>query len=445
MNRKEEYDALMQELESVPTRLNYTVTRARAKSRRRKVRRCVWAPVSTLSAVCVAFMLLVNLSAPFAMACSKVPFLRDLAKAVSFSPSLSAAVENRWVQIIDQTDTDGDYTMTVECVMLDQKQLNVFYSVEGMDPEKHYQPRVDVLSGSGMEMTGFSVIMPDVNRVEELSNFSIDFTGEEDMPQELLLNVKLIEFDPYSEYEAAVGTFDFLLHFDPEFTAAGRTVEVNEWIELDGQRICLTTVEIYPTHVRVNFDSDPANTHWLRRLKLYAEDETCVRYDAGSPSGISATGNPNTPDMTSFRLNSNYFSEAEHLTIYLTGAEWLAKEDVWTWVDLATGETGFLPEKTTWMGYDRDETTLYLKFRAYEDIHGTMPELFSRWRIPGGEEQYIRSYGGGTAWDAERTQPLEGYFDVTVSVEGVTGDRVELKLYATDRTECATPIAIEVS
>ena len=71
MTRMEEYNALLQELEETPDRLNFTVARAKARTRRQRVRKWVGAPLISLSAACCAFVLLVNFSTPFAMACAK--------------------------------------------------------------------------------------------------------------------------------------------------------------------------------------------------------------------------------------------------------------------------------------------------------------------------------------------------------------------------------------
>ena len=76
-------------------------------------------------------MLLVNLSVPFARACGNVPVLRELARAVAWSPSLSAAVENDYVQPIGQSQTVNGITATVEYVIVDQKQVNIFFTLKG--------------------------------------------------------------------------------------------------------------------------------------------------------------------------------------------------------------------------------------------------------------------------------------------------------------------------
>ena len=91
MDRKQEYDTLMQELRQTPPALEGTLDRAldRRRARRRKLR-----PLRSLAAAAAVFVLLVNVSIPFAQACTHIPVLGWLAQAVCFSHSLSSAVEH---------------------------------------------------------------------------------------------------------------------------------------------------------------------------------------------------------------------------------------------------------------------------------------------------------------------------------------------------------------
>jgi hypothetical protein len=110
-----------------PSALNGTAFRAKARlEKRRRSQRAVSLPLGSLCAVFAAFVLLVNVSLPFARACGRVPVLRELAAAVSFSPSLSAAVEHEYVPPILQKQTENGITMRVEYVIVDQKQLNIY-------------------------------------------------------------------------------------------------------------------------------------------------------------------------------------------------------------------------------------------------------------------------------------------------------------------------------
>ena len=99
MNRIEEYEALLKELETTPENLESTVEKAlKRENTFQKKRRILVSSAGSLAACFAAFVLLVNLSVPFARACGSIPLISDLARAVSWSPSLSAAVEHDYVR-----------------------------------------------------------------------------------------------------------------------------------------------------------------------------------------------------------------------------------------------------------------------------------------------------------------------------------------------------------
>lgn len=451
MNRMEEYNALMQELEETPARLNFTVARAKARTRRQKIRRYIGTPAASLAAVCLAFVLLVNVSAPFAMACAKVPVLKDLAAAVVFSTSLSAAVENDWVQPVGQTARDGGYTMTVEYLIVDQKQLNIFYRLEGgggTDPEDHYMLYSDLLDEQG-EFLPASIITGSSKISGELYCITADFTSFEDtMPGQLRLDCELsLDWDDSENKDRneTVARFAFDLSFDPKFTAQGTVLELDRWLELDGQRVLLKSVEIYPTHMRINLEDDPENTAWLRGLDFYVEDEDGNRFDAGS-NGLISTGSPDSPFTGSYWVESAFFAGGEHLTLCVTGAKWLEKDRQWTWVELSGGVTGYLPEGVTLLEHSRSGGDAKLVFRSYTG--GTYSNPFSQWKDAGGETRSFGGFGVAAATVENPDGPdtvLEGYCDVHLTLENPGGDRVELELSATKWAQYDKPVEIPVS
>lgn len=123
MNRNNEYNEFMQGLENTPLKLDFTLERARARkaahNKRRRVRKAIFVPLGTIAVVFVIFAALVNFSAPFAEACSKIPVLDRLAEAVSLSPSLSAAVENDYMQEIGLERTKNGVTARIEYIIVD--------------------------------------------------------------------------------------------------------------------------------------------------------------------------------------------------------------------------------------------------------------------------------------------------------------------------------------
>lgn len=444
MTRMEEYSALMQELEVTPERLNFTVAHAKARTRRQKVQRAIGAPLLSLSAACFAFVLLVNVSMPFAMACARVPFFKELAQAVCFNPSLYAAVKNEWVQPIGQSSADNGYTMTVEYLIVDRKQLNVFYTLEGgkeSDPGDCCMLRPVFLDEQGEKLT-VSVLTESVHANGEMGLITADFTSAEGtMPGRLRMECGLnLCWDDSAAEERNEGAaaFAFDLSFDPKFTAEATVVDVNRRLELDGQRILLKNVEIYPTHIRVNLEDYPDNTAWLRDLELYVQNEKGVRFGSVK-NGIRATGSPDSPFTAGFRLESSFFAGSRRLTLNITGASWLEKEKRWTQVDLTTGEAGYLPDQAIFRGADRTEEELTMVFHVPVSADGRGGwELFSSWRAPDGSTGYFDEVGwSGAAGERE-------YAVSHVKADNYAWDTIELELDHSKTTEYAEPVTIDL-
>ena len=124
--------------------------------------------------------------------------------------------------------------------------------------------------------------------------------------------------------------------------------------------VCYLT--IYKTHLRVDVEDDPENTAWLKRLDFYIETDMDTKFDPVA-NGITATGSDKSPAMTSFRADSTYFYNADHIKLVITGAQWLRKDMEKTWVNLLTGETGDLPEGTAFESAEKNGSTWTVTFR----------------------------------------------------------------------------------
>ena len=385
MDRKQEYDALMQELRHTPPALEGTMDRAlaRRQARRRRLR-----PLRSLAAAAAVFVLLVNVSTPFAQACAHIPVLGWLAQAVCFSHSLSSAVEHDWVQKVDQTQRDSGYTLTLENLIVDQKQIHLFYTLVWEDPACEYamvyvdserlSPRPSVLSDS-------------VNGPQDAGHIVLDYR-EEQVPDRLDLKLTV---RPNGD-GSPTARFRFQVTLDPSLTAVGQILPVEQWVELDGQQICVDRLEIYPTHARLMLRDCPDNTARLVSLLCHLEDETGRQYER--EGGLSGFSDPDTGFLTELRLASPYFQQPERLTLRITGAVWQDPEEAEVAVDLAAGTAAGLPEEVRLTGVDQepDRTVLYFQYPVPPAL---LPQRFS-WtcRSPEGEWQ-VTEGGSGTDTD----------------------------------------------
>ena len=383
MNRTEEYWALVAQLRETPPELAGTVDRARARARRKRRGKRLGIPLASLGGVAAAFVVLVNCSTPFAMACRRVPFVRELAQAVAFQPSLKAAFENDYVQPVGQSQTQNGITATVEYLIVDQASLNVFYTLSWAG-ETWLDVVPDLLDENGASPEGSrGASWGDPAGTEEDYRLMTFYFDGAVLPEKLQLVLEVsdsgrdkvtnqlaaptdapVDSSPWPDEESSapspvLAEFTFPLTIDPSLLGPGRTVEVGQWVELDGQRLYLDQLTIDPTRMELTLEADPDNTAELRSLDCYALDGAGNRY--GKPSITYGGGE-------AIQLESCYFSENQDLTLYIEEAQWLDKDRTSFTLDLTTGEADWLPENLTDVTIERREGNVYLSFRNDDQV-----------------------------------------------------------------------------
>lgn len=404
MNRKDEYLDLLRELDSTPAALEYTVTRAQARIKSESRRRLITISFSGLTSVLIAFVLLVNFSVSFAYACGRIPLIKELAQLVAFSSSLSKAVENQYVQPIELEQTKDEVTARVEYVIVDQKRLEIFYS---LDSKKYAtmdaMPEIEATSEDSLE--GYSIHSGSFNTPNgELRQITVDFL-EKTMPPSLQLILKIRDSssaykpEPVQVTDAMfdnnvshtepdyVVQFTFLLEFDSNYTMQGKIVDINQLFELDGQTLTATTIEIYPTHLRLNLKDHVDNTAWLKGLEFYLENEKGQRFE-GITNGITATGSIDSPMMKSYRLESPFFYESKKLTIHITGATWLDKDMERVRLDLGNQTIEALPQGVALESIEQKSNGWLLTFSAEELKENSSHQLWGWNYYDEGDKEY---------------------------------------------------------
>ena len=439
MNRNEEFADLLKELDGNVPELTASLRKGMCRKARKQF---VYQPLWGLVTVFALFVLSVNLCAPVAMACSKVPVLKELAKAVTFSRSLSDAVENEYVQEMNLKQTKGEITAEIAYLIVDQKQINVFYRFESEKYDK-LNAYCHVLDEAGNDMEGHSVSSGSFGLPnEELRCATIDFY-ENNVPRVLRLQLEVFG-DYESENREFLEVFDFLLEFDPEFTAKGKVYEVNQAVELDGQSIMIESIEVYPTHARVNVADAPENAAWLKGLMFYMETEKGEVFTTAK-NGVTAMGAPDSSSMVSYYAESAYFYDAKQLNLVITGALWQEKGRERIKVDLETGETDPLPDNVTFMGAERERNGwLVLRFKEPFVQGETMRAAFGFQCYDANEEEYCASIGL-TVGDEKLQGGEQGWYVREYCLEDYTKKEIWLTTQYTSTWMVEDAIEIKVN
>lgn len=345
MNRQQEYWDLVRELDHTPEALDGTAQRAKARAKRRRAGKRWGISLGSAAGVCAAFVIAVNTLPTFALACGKIPVLRELAAAVAFSPSLSAAVEHDYVQYVGQSQTAGGLTLTLEYVIADAQQMVVFYRVDGGE-SSDYSATCTLKDETGTPLTGYSV--GSTSTAEALKRFEVHLKELAELPTQLTLEVELCGFDSEGNRNPVEHVFPFTIALDPTKTAPAVEIPVGEWVELDGQRLLVDRLELTPTKTTLYLEDDPDNTAWLEHLDFHFTGGDGTVYETADAS-LTASGRPEGEGFYTYYFQSLYFVEdRSHLTLHLDGAIWLDKAAEPVTVDLTGGvHTGALPESVT--------------------------------------------------------------------------------------------------
>lgn len=346
MTRKEEWEQLHQELARTPTALDGSVDRARARAKRRLWKRRVFGvPLAGAAALFLALVVLVNVYVPFAYALSAAG-LKSVVRAVTMNPSLRVALEHDYAQYVGQSQTIGDITVTVDAVIADSAQVNVFYRVESKTYVK-FHSEVVFSDPAGARVLHAGNIVADEGNCGR-NNFAIADFGRGSTPDKLHFTIKIPEASVQKDHETgpvwteldqSTYAFSFDLPLDSRAIRQGEHHEIDRWITMDGQRIYVESVEVYPSHIRIRLWGDENNTALLHDLSFCLRDEN-GRENQSIRNGFVTSGEiegENAPLI--LRQESTFFWESEHLTLCISGAQWRDKSTGVATFDLATGKS----------------------------------------------------------------------------------------------------------
>lgn len=471
-NRTDEYWALIGQLSQPPKRLEGTVDRARNRARRARLLHRLATPAATLAAVAACFVLMVNAFPTFALACSGIPIIRELTAAVAFSPSLSAAVAHDYVQYIGQSQTVDGVTVNLEYAIVDEAQAVFFYSVDG--GRFHTSP--DLTDEKGEAIGGYGVSTYHSGQPAEADNLermTLDFTGGYTLPDRFSMDMYIMpEPEPLPDQMtetreeaptaaapgASVGDdnpdlwgdpredpgilrFTFDVTLSPDRVSEPTTVNVNRWIELDGQRILVDRLEYFPTRTILYLGEDPENTAWLRTIKFWFEDGDGTRYDDIDGS-LSARGEHDSKSYLTYYFQSFYYNEPKGLTLCIDKVKWLEKDRAHVFLDLAAKTCPGLPEgvevgEVTRTG-DFVEVSLFAPLER-QSLGQTFEGTY--WDPEGGEHSFNR-WSGANRFDDNGNEI--GYCE-EIYLYDYPWDTVELALSYTSLSVYKQPVYVPMT
>lgn len=457
MNRNEEYNALLAELERTPPELAFTLTRVKARSKKQRFFRGLRTAAASLGGVLTAFVLLVNYSLPFALACVDLPLVRELMAAVAFSPSLKTMIANDFIQPVGLTKAADGAEMTIHYLVYDGTEINLFYTATyNGSPAVEVMPDYFKTDGSKLGSLSWNTGLPPEKG--ELGRLNVSIHSGEEFPEQLCLKAGIYprpergeaemaapESDGLSEWDnpedfprreppAAVLEFDLTL--DPRFIKAKRVYTPHAVADLEGRLLTIEEVAVYPTGTRLVIRQEEDNDAELSGLEMWPEDGRGNRIEQGKNGLISAGGAEE--GTTNYFMDSVYFEPDDGLTLCISKARWLEKDKKRVLLDLVNYENSNLPEGITLTGVERHGDDARLTFRNEVDSGN----FCSGWYDAEGELRYFNQWGSRDLNEEDYTKPP---FEDFTYLWDYTGDTVEVELFWSQRVSYDEPIRIPLT
>ncbi len=381
---------------------------------------------------CLLFVGAVNLSPAFASAAAKVPLMRELVAAVSFDPSMKAAIEHHYVQLVKQSASDNGYRLEVEYLVADTANLTVYYRLLGMgndiaaiQEQYRYTPELQDLDGNHLEGYGASWSSM-VETESQLRELKCSFT-EGTLPEQLQLQITIEQVvapaddtaqdglegliasyaAPQPDYET-VATLTVPLHIDADSLFNLRTIDLQQTIELAGQTILLEKAEIYPTQMRVYWQEAADNTAYITSLPMTLQGRQHHRWETIS-NGVSGIGSIGQPRQT--WLDSSWFADDGVYLLQIEEIALLPKENRQVTYDYRSSTFTGLPAYIQLKAATPCDAGLFLEFEMQSSDSTVYGNVFdSTYLDSSGNQQEWQQTGSGHSYDKQSNDQSGYYF-----------------------------------
>lgn len=300
-----------------------------AKSKKRN-----WICIATsiAAAFVLAFIGVVNAFPGVAVAMNDMVGLKELVQLVTVDESMRACLENDYAQYIgeEQLMKDGHYSK-VYYVVADKTHISIFYKtdVPYKGAEYHHFANAFCADGSGMAaIWSANSFETDIENLYELRITFLDELQENMLPESIQMVIDFgktweggyaTEEGGFIQQPEATATYEIKL--DDKFFVEPIVYNIQEEVEIDGQKLLFEKIEVYPAMTRLFYSEDVENTYELTDIDVILKDDKGNKYEKMEESDMcieDETGVIGT--ATSFR--SSYFEEDVSIQIEIRGVAW---------------------------------------------------------------------------------------------------------------------------
>ena len=336
-----------------------------------------WLRGGIAAAVAAAFVIIfagvVNYFPVTAYAMSKIGFLGDLARAVTLDESMRVCLEKEYAQYVGEKKTTADGNASeVCCMVVDASRVSIFFQTEipGRGKISHERDGQKVFDVNIQEEPGnigytSTIISTDA---ENLYEYRMDFMDKK-IPE--ILNFRINYYEVGKDGDEKIASYsDYTLYPDMKYAKVVKTYEVNKSFYVEGQKITIESLEIYPTQAKLLLQSDKGNTARLNDISVLLYDDKGREYKQNRNGTVGTYGEDGNLDAKWYE--SSYFTDTDSITAVIDGVEMIPEEKRYGGISYKNKQIDNMPD-----GVSLKEMALEKEGRLKIELN--VPEANGKW------------------------------------------------------------------
>lgn len=252
--------------------------------------------------------------------------------------TITSAINNGYVQLVDQTITSGIYTFTVNAVMADENRITVLYTARTDASQQMYSTvnmkMMDASTGDLLDNGGAGGIHLSKDKHTIYGRNTIERSRNKPLPEQVNLQFQLSSVVPDVVNHAEKGEKERKYKFskkmnisfplDPKFSIPKtEVINVNRTFTLGGYEVLLSEVEVSPLVTRVKFVHAPdQEIDYKTKLSLNEivhPIEIISISRNGKQTKLSMVGGSGTEDGMMYSFSSNFLDNPESMVLKIRG------------------------------------------------------------------------------------------------------------------------------
>ncbi|MCD8510992.1 MAG: DUF4179 domain-containing protein [Bacillus sp. (in: Bacteria)] len=364
-----------------PPEVDLVIERGIQRAKQEKKRkRTIQGTLLTAAAVFLLLVGMIRVSPTFASALSDIPVFNKLVELVGYDENLKTAMEHDYIYPVDASTIAHGVLVDVEGIVIDGSRMAIFFSItdRGADLDYLTMRSLEIVDEDGKTFSAMHSFWGEYDFADTTTvrdKLEINYSSDTELPEKIFVKMDFGKKRDWNEsYFEDTQEHPWILEIElplKEFAEKMVSYDVQQYVDMEGQRIYFDEVNIHPTQTEILYRFDEENDYEIFGfvdLKLVDENGDVWERPGNT---IAFTGEDGRRILY---LDSAYFdNEPEELYLQGTRISALPKDQAKIKLDLKTGEIVHGPPEVSLEYFRFRETWLAVEVEIkgieYEDGH----------------------------------------------------------------------------